>query len=282
MSTLAEGFGTDLLDRLETEVSRHERVVIAFSGGVDSGLLAYVANRALGSERVLCVTASSPSLPREELSLTRSLAQEWSLRHRVVETHELDDAEYVRNGPDRCYHCKRELMDVLKAPAAEESAIVALGVNVDDLSDHRPGQVAARERGAVFPLVDAGLTKAGVRELARQLGLRTWDKPAAACLSSRIPFGTPVTFETLASVEAAESALHALGFRQLRVRHYGDAARIELDLAELAAAVERREDIVAAVRGAGYRYVTLDLEGFRSGNLAVGGRKGGESSRPRR
>jgi pyridinium-3,5-biscarboxylic acid mononucleotide sulfurtransferase len=268
MSALADGFETDLLDRLETEVSRHERVVIAFSGGVDSGLLAYVANRALGSERVLCVTASSPSLPREELSQTRALAQEWSLRHRVVETHELDDAAYVRNGPDRCYHCKRELMDVLNAPAQEESAVVALGVNVDDLSDHRPGQIAARERGAIFPLVDAGLTKAGVRELSRRLGLRTWDKPAAACLASRIPFGTPVTFATLASVEAAESALHALGFRQLRVRHYGDVARIELELGELSAAIERRRDIVAAVRAAGYRYVTLDLEGFRSGNLA--------------
>jgi pyridinium-3,5-biscarboxylic acid mononucleotide sulfurtransferase len=271
MSPVADASATSELGLLEAAVSRHERVVVAFSGGVDSGLLAYVANRALGPDRVLCVTASSPSLPREELTQTRALAQEWSLRHRVVETHELDDAAYVRNGPDRCYHCKRELMDVLKVPAEQESAVVALGVNVDDLSEHRPGQRAARERGAVFPLVDAGLTKARVRVLSRQLGLRTWDKPAAACLASRIPHGTPVTFETLLRVEAAESALHALGFRQVRVRHYGDIARIELELAELGAALERREEVVASVREAGYRYVTLDLEGFKSGNLARSG-----------
>jgi pyridinium-3,5-biscarboxylic acid mononucleotide sulfurtransferase len=267
MTAVADAFASPLR-RLEAEVARHGRVVVAFSGGADSALLAYVANRALGPERVLCITASSPSLPREELALTRALAKEWSLRHLIVETREFDDAAYVRNDSDRCYHCKRELMDALEAPAEKESAVVALGVNVDDLSDIRPGQRAARERGAVFPLVDAGLRKTEVRELSRQLGLRTWDKPAAACLASRLPHGTPVTIATLARVEAAESALHALGFAEVRVRHYGDSARIELALDDLGAAIEQRAAVVAAVRQAGYRYVTLDLEGFRSGNLA--------------
>ena len=267
VSAVADEFAP-ALERLELEVARHGRVVVAFSGGADSALLAYVANRALGSDRVLCVTASSPSLPREELAHTHALAREWSLRHLVVETRELDDHAYVRNEPDRCYHCKRELMDALEAPAQNESAVVALGVNVDDLSEIRPGQRAAREHGAVFPLVDAGFTKAEVRDLSHQMGLRTWDKPAAACLASRVPHGTPVTIATLARVEAAEAALHTLGFSQLRVRHYGDSARIELELGELGVAIERRTEVVAAVRSAGYRYVTLDLEGFRSGNLA--------------
>ncbi|MGB9112147.1 MAG: ATP-dependent sacrificial sulfur transferase LarE [Acidimicrobiales bacterium] len=267
MTAIADEFAP-ALERLEFQVARHGRVVVAFSGGADSALLAYVANRALGPDRVLCVTASSPSLPREELAHTRALAREWSLRHLVVETRELEDEAYVRNDSARCYHCKRELMDVLEAPAQKESAVVALGVNVDDLSEIRPGQRAARERGAVFPLVDAGFTKAEVRELSQRLGLRTWDKPAAACLASRVPHGTPVTIATLARVEAAEEALHALGFAQVRVRHYGDSARIELELEELSTALERRKELVAAVRNAGYRYVTLDLEGFRSGNLA--------------
>jgi uncharacterized protein len=158
-------------------------------------------------------------------------------------------------------------MDVVAPVAAAEGATIVLGTNVDDLGDHRPGQQAATERGASFPLVDAGFTKADVRSASKALGLRTWDKPAAACLASRVPYGTPVTFEVLDRVGRAESSLRALGFRQLRVRHYGDVARLELEVDELARALERREEIVAVVRDAGYRYVTLDLEGFRSGNL---------------
>jgi uncharacterized protein len=256
------------LDRLERVLSELGRVVVAFSGGVDSALLGYVANRTLGANRVLCVTSSSASLPADELADCRALATEWGLRHLVVETNELADESYVRNGIDRCYHCKRELMDVLAGPAKAEGAPIALGVNLDDLADYRPGQQAAHERGAVFPLVNAGLAKADVRELSRQLGLRTWDKPAAACLASRLPHGTPVTADTLAQIERAESALRALGFRVVRVRHYGESARIELGLDELGRAVDERESVVAAVRAAGYRYATLDLEGFRSGNLS--------------
>jgi uncharacterized protein len=243
------------------------RVVVAFSGGADSSLLGYVANRTLGPARVLCVTSSSASLGADELAHCRALAAEWGLRHLVVETNELADESYARNNLDRCYHCKRELMDVLAGPAARESATITLGVNLDDLTDYRPGQRAATERGAVFPLVEAGLAKHDVRELSRRLGLRTWDKPAAACLASRIPHGTPVTLGVLRRVEAAEATLRGLGFRVLRVRHYGDTARIELGLDELPRALEARESVVAAIRAVGYRHVTLDLEGFRSGNL---------------
>ena len=176
-------------------------------------------------------------------------------------------AAYRRNDIDRCYHCKAELMDVLVPIAAAEDARIALGVNVDDLGDHRPGQRAASEAGAAFPLVAAGFTKADVRQASRRLGLRTWDKPAMACLASRVPYGTEVSVAVLSRVERAEAALLALGFRQVRVRHYGDTARIEVDLAELDRVLAARAEIVAGVRAAGYRYVTLDLEGFRSGNL---------------
>jgi uncharacterized protein len=256
------------LSRLESVLAELERVVVAFSGGADSALLGYVANRTLGSPRVLCVTSSSASLAREELADCRALAREWGLRHLVVETNELADKSYARNDLDRCYHCKRELMDALAGPAQAEGAAIALGVNLDDLADYRPGQRAASERGAVFPLVEAGLAKRDVRELSRRLGLRTWDKPAAACLASRVPHGTPVTLSVLNQVERAESALRSLGFRVVRVRHYGNSARIELGLDELRRAIEARESIVTAVRSAGYRHVTLDLEGFRSGNLS--------------
>jgi uncharacterized protein len=173
----------------------------------------------------------------------------------------------VANGPDRCYHCKAELMDVVAPLAAADGSTIVLGTNLDDLGDHRPGQQAALERGAVFPLVDAGFTKAAVREASRALGLRTWDKPAAACLASRMPYGTPITVEVLGRVGRSEAALRALGFRQLRVRHYGDVARVELEPDDLADAIERRAEVVAAVKACGYAYVTLDLEGFRSGNL---------------
>jgi uncharacterized protein len=258
--------GADL-EALRDGLRRLDRMVVAFSGGADSAFLAWMATTTLGPDRVLSATAVSPSLAPEERADCEALAAEWGLRWTSVETDELANADYSVNDGRRCYHCKAELMAVLGPIVAAESAVVALGVNLDDLGDHRPGQQAAQEAGAVFPLVEAGFTKADVRAASKLLGLRTWDKPAAACLASRVPYGTAVTLGVLDSVARAESALRLLGFGQLRVRHYGDLARIELGGDELARAVECREAIVSAVREAGYRYVTLDLEGFRSGNL---------------
>jgi uncharacterized protein len=270
-------------------------VVVAFSGGADSAFLAWVANSTLGHQGALAVTAVSASLAPSELDDCRSLAREWDLNYREVETHEDARPEYRANGADRCWHCKDELMRCLAPVAASfgkepgpfgscwsssvddagprdyglaaPGAHVVLGVNVDDLGDYRPGQAAARDAGALFPLVEAGFTKADVRGASRSLGLRTWDKPAAACLASRVPYGTPVSLGTLSAVSRAEAGLSALGFRALRVRHYGDLARVELPLVDLGRVLEQREEVVRAVRSAGYRYVTLDLEGLRSGNL---------------
>jgi uncharacterized protein len=257
------------MNRLESELLALGRVVVAFSGGADSALLAFAARRALGRAAVTCATAVSPSLAAAQLADCAALAREWDLHFVGLATDELARPQYVANGMDRCYHCKAELMDVLAPFAAALGASVALGVNLDDLGEHRPGQRAAAEAGASFPLVAAGLDKAAVRAISAGLGLRTADKPADACLASRLPHGTPVSIELLGRVGRAEAALRRLGFGQVRVRHYGDTARLELDRAELSRAVELREEVVAALHRAGYRYVTLDLEGFRSGNLAA-------------
>ncbi len=248
-------------------------VVVAFSGGADSSFLAWVATDTLGRDRALCATAVSPSLAPHELADCRALAREWELNATEVSTDELADPAYSANDGSRCFHCKTSLMEAL-APVAERlgdgqrrPAQIVLGVNVDDLGDHRPGQQAAAERGARFPLVEAGFTKASLRAWSRRLGLRTWDKPAAACLASRVPYGTPVTVGTLRSIADAEAGLRGIGFRQLRVRHYGKVARIEVPIDDLHLVVARRAEVSAAVHAAGYRYVTLDLDGFRSGNL---------------
>ena len=255
------------LDVRDAELRAIGPVVVAFSGGADSAFLAAVARRTLGRDAVHAVTAVSPSLAGLEHDDCRALAAEWDLRWTPVPTAEMERAAYRVNDVDRCFHCKAELMDVVAPIAVREGATVVLGVNVDDLGDHRPGQRAATEGGAVVPLVAAGFTKADVRAASKQLGLRTWDKPAAACLASRVPYGTEVTVTVLSRVERAEAALRGLGFAQVRVRHYDDTARVEVEPAELARVVAQRDAVVAGVKAAGYRYVTLDLEGFRSGNL---------------
>lgn len=255
------------MDTLRNELRALERVVVAFSGGADSALLAWVAKDTLGAENAVAVTAISPSLAGAEHDDCAELAAAWGLDWRRVETAEMENAAYQVNDGNRCFHCKDALMDSVQPIADALDATVVLGVNVDDLGDHRPGQTAAAQRGARFPMVDAGLRKDDVRAVSRTLGLQTWDKPAAACLASRIPYGTTVTLTRLKSVEGAEFALKQMGFPEVRVRHYEEIARIEVPVESLGRVIEHRTAIVDAVKQAGYRYVTLDLEGFRSGNL---------------
>ena len=268
--SLREVTGTELevaVDALRSSLRGLGRVVVAFSGGADSAFLAWMARDTLGPQNCVAVTAVSPSLAGSERDDCAALALEWDLNWIEVPTTELENAAYQRNDGDRCFHCKTALMDVVGPLAATDNGTVILGVNLDDLGDHRPGQRAAADAGAAFPLVDAGFTKMMIREASRELGLRTWDKPAAACLASRVPYGTTVTLSVLSRVERAEAALHSLGFVDLRVRHYDDTARLEVPVSELPQVLDQRAAVVDAVRSVGYRYVTLDLEGLRSGNL---------------
>jgi uncharacterized protein len=244
-------------------------VVVAFSGGVDSALLARAAKDALG-DRAMLVTADSETYPAAELAEARRLGELIGLRHVIVRTDELTNPDYAKNGANRCFFCKDELFTKLEPIAAREGmGTLVYGANLDDLGDHRPGLRAADERGARQPLVDAGFSKPEVRALSRELGLPTWNKPQLACLSSRFPYGTEITPERLHRVDAFEDGLRALGFRQLRVRYHGEVARLEIDLDDMPRALEPgvREAIVTLGRAQGFPFVALDLAGFSSGSL---------------
>jgi uncharacterized protein len=247
-------------------------LIVAYSGGVDSAFLGWAAHRALGS-RALCVTADSASYPERHRRMALDIARRFDLPHEVIGTGELANPDYRANAPDRCYHCKHELYTRLTTLAGERGfAAVADGSNADDRGDYRPGRRAAREFGVVSPLDEAGLTKADIRALSRDAGLPTWDEPASACLSSRVPYFSEVTEEKLRAIEGAEDELRALGFRVLRVRHHGEVARIEVAPDELPRLVEpaMAKAVDAAIRTHGFRYVAVDLRGYRLGSLNEG------------
>jgi len=258
--------------RLYDALSSFDSVIVAFSGGVDSAYLAWVATEVLGPA-ALCVTADSPSYPDHHRQLALRIAREFSLHHEFVTTSETEQPEYRANPVNRCYYCKSELYDVLSRLAtARGIAVIVDGSNADDRSDYRPGRQAAREYGVRSPLDEADLTKADIRELSRRAGLPTWDEPASACLSSRIPYHSEVTTEKLRMIERAEAALRDLGFRVCRVRHHDTLARIELGTNELHTALDPdvRERIVRELRAIGYQHVTIDLQGYRMGSLNEG------------
>ena len=256
-------------ERLRQIVAGHSRLIVAYSGGVDSAVLAWTAHQVLG-DQMLAVIADSASLARTHLEDALSFAREHEIPVEVVQTQELENPAYTRNDVTRCFHCKDELFTVLEVHReARGFDAIAYGINADDASDFRPGQQAARQHGVLAPLLEARLNKAEIRELARQAKLRVWDKPASACLSSRLEYGRAVTPEALSVVERGEDALRALGFRQFRVRHHGEIVRIEIALEELPRALtaEMAREFTAVFKGLGFKFVTLDLEGFRSGSM---------------
>ena len=256
-------------EQLFADLRRLGRVIIAFSGGTDSAYLAWAAHRELGA-KALAITADSASLPESHKRDLEAFVAQYGIAHEYIQTYEFDNPAYVRNDPNRCFHCKDELFTRLDQVVRDRGfEHVIYGVNVDDLGDYRPGQNAARQHSVSAPLADAGLSKAEIRELSRLAGLPTWDRPASACLSSRVPYGTPVTIETVKTVEAGEEEIKALGFRQFRVRFHGEVVRIEIAPEELEKALnaEVARKFTAIFKALGFRYVTLDLEGYRQGSL---------------
>src|SRR5213080_1923448 len=262
-----DAFDANRLKTAREQVRSLGSVLVAYSGGVDSTLLLKLAMDELG-EGAVAVLASSPAYPESEQEEARSLARAMGARLVEVNTDEVELEAYARNNPDRCFHCKEELFDTL-APVQQDLGLahLAYGATADDAGDHRPGHGSAVRRGVQFPLLEAGMAKSEIRAAARALGLPNWNKPSFACLSSRIPHGTPVTVAALRQIEAAEAAVKALGFGQVRVRHHGDVARIEVDGEDIERLVAQREDVAAAVREAGYKFVSVDLEGYATGSL---------------
>jgi uncharacterized protein len=258
---------TEKLTALQNLLRGFESVVVAYSGGTDSTFVLKVAHDILG-ERAIAITALSPSFPSEDRESTINIARDMGVRHILIESREVDDPRYLENSPRRCYFCKSEVYDQLGVYAAQYGMkFIVDGMNEDDRSDRRPGRQAAQERGVRSPLAEVHLTKAEIRTLSRQMGLPTWDKPAMACLSSRVPFGMTITREALAQIDGAESFLRRLGIRQVRVRHHQAIARLEVEAQDIAKVVEHREEIVAQFKKLGYTFVTLDLEGYRMGSL---------------
>lgn len=255
------------LESLKRRMTELQSVVVAFSGGVDSSFVLKMAHDCLGPG-VVAVTAVSPSLATGELDEARAIAAHIGTRHEVIESHEVEDPRYRANTPARCYFCKTEVYAQLRAWAQVHGfRHVIDGLNLDDLSDRRPGRQAAAEQGVLSPLAEAGLSKAEVRELSKDMGLPTWDKPALACLSSRIPYGTTISVEALTQIDRAEMVLRRLGIRQVRVRHHGDIARLEVEPADFGRVLEQREVIASHLHDLGYTYVALDLQGYRTGSL---------------
>ena len=257
------------MDTLRSIIGEMESLIVAYSGGTDSAFLAATASEILGN-KALSGTAKAPSLAPAELRDAGALAEKLGLNHRVIETHEVERDDYAANNPDRCFFCKDELYTYLSDFAKdEEYAVIANGTNIDDLGDFRPGISAAKQYGVRSPMVEANLTKSEIRHLSEGMNLPTWDKPAQACLSSRIPYGTMVTVEALTQIAEAEEYLHSLGIRQLRVRHHDTVARIEVEPEDFLtlSSEEVRTEVVSKFREIGYSYVTLDLQGFRSGSL---------------